>query len=338
MNRRRLAVAVITVLAAGLLALPIRVGPVTADKVHFGRATPLSGDRQGLTQRWLSADRLRDGEPGRVRVIERTPRHAVGDVIFVHGHADRADNHAALFAAWAKAGLHVIAPDLPSHGETTTRGIDTWTQSDLAALVAVLDHGLANPSRPLIVAGWSFGGLVVTRLLQDHDQLAALDRRPSAAVLLTPAIAPRLATGGDGIVRHQTLTHDKRPPTGGPPDPVTPLLNPVFVARLLAEAWAARSDPLPSGIPVQVIAADPSQDKYVADDDLVAWASRQPTVTSLVTCAGSRHGVDLEVWPQGPAAIAATTDFLSRRVPKVREVKTSGLDAVSDEENPCRTR
>src|SRR4051812_1989608 len=53
----------------------------------------------------------------RIGVMEPsgTPK---ADVLFLHGFADRFDNHLPLFETWRNAGLRVIAFDYPSHGET----------------------------------------------------------------------------------------------------------------------------------------------------------------------------------------------------------------------------
>ena len=148
------------------------------------------------TLRWL---RLTDKRhhafvrpPGRLRVGIMAPAHPRADILFVHGHADRLDNHGPLFAAWNAAGYRVIAFDLPSHGESNILPIDVYSFDDFFALVRLVDSAtLEDPQRPLLLAAWSFGGLVATRLAQHPEQLAALSRRRSRPTYSPAATASR---------------------------------------------------------------------------------------------------------------------------------------------------
>jgi alpha-beta hydrolase superfamily lysophospholipase len=335
---RRLGIALFAAAVAAALALPVRVGPADV-RAGVREAGPPARSGQRLAESRLPAADVRTGEPGSFRVVRTAPDRPVADLIFLHGHADRVDNHRRLFAAWVAAGIHVIAVDLPSHGGTTTRGIDAWSTADLAALVGALDRGYGAADRPLILAGWSFGGLLVTRIVQQPRHLAVLARRPVAAVLLTPAVDPLPVTGGDGIARRRTLNHDPDP-AAADPRPASPLLNPIFAIRLLAEAWAARTDRLPAGLPTFVVASDPGEDLYVRADGLVRWALAQRAATgrvSLLSCSGARHGVHLEPWPTGPTVRHATVRFLASTV-RGLAVPTAIDPPVAEEEQTCRTR
>jgi pimeloyl-ACP methyl ester carboxylesterase len=325
---RRLGVALAAALVAAGLSLPVRVGPARPPEPAI--ATPVASEEFRVP-----GDELRDGEPGSFRVLRTAPPEPVADLVFLHGHADRIDHHRDLYASWAQAGIAVVAPDLPSHGGTTVRGIDAWTTGDLAALVGLLDRRYGAANRPLILAGWSFGGLVAARILQHPDHLRALARRPAAAVLLVPAVDPLPLTGGDGISRHRTLRHDPDP-DAAPPSPASPLLNPVFAVRLLAEAWAARHDRLPGDVPAFVVASDPAEDRYVSADGLIRWASAQGA--QVFGCTGARHAVDLEPWPTGPTVRQATVGFLASAVPGVRSDPDAVDPPVTDEEQTCRMR
>jgi len=238
----------------------------------------------------------------------------VADVLFVHGHADRLDNHAALFAGLRGAGVRVISFDLPSHGLTDAGPIDVWTSDDLADLVARVERATADGDRPLVLAGWSFGGLVATRIAQDEAQTAAFSRPLAGLVLEVPAIAPRPAAGGDGISRLRALTHDPHAPVAGPPRPASPLLDPVFAGRLLTQAAIAAATPLPRDLPTLVELSDPAEDLYVDVDAVERWAlgiarddGARPRV---MRCDGGRHGLDLEAWPIGAGARLDLVEFV----------------------------
>ncbi|MEZ4617015.1 MAG: alpha/beta fold hydrolase [Caldilineaceae bacterium] len=93
------------------------------------------------------------------------PDAPVADILFIHGHADRLDNHGALFTAWRAAGFRVIAFDLPSHGESNILPIDLYRVEDFAALAQLVEATTRDdPDRPLLLAGWSFGGLLAARI------------------------------------------------------------------------------------------------------------------------------------------------------------------------------
>jgi alpha-beta hydrolase superfamily lysophospholipase len=334
----RLGVALLAAAVAAAMALPVRVGPARVRDSGRDAAPAQSGQR--LVESRLPAADVRTGEPGSFRVVQVTPDASVADLIFLHGHADRVDNNRELFADWAAAGIHVVAVDLPSHGGTTARGIDAWTTADLAALVGTLDRRYGAADRPLILAGWSFGGLLVTRIVQQRQHLAVLSRRPAATVLLVPAVDPLPLTGGDGIARRRTLSHDPDP-AAADPRPASPLQNPIFAVRLLAEAWAARADRLPADVPTLVVASDPGEDLYVRVDGLIRWARAQRAATGrvdLLTCSGARHGVHLEPWPTGPTARHATVQFLALAVPGLTVAPAAVEPPVAKEEQTCHAQ
>lgn len=252
----------------------------------------------------------------RVGVVE--PRgETSADVLFLHGHADRLDNHAALFADLADAGYRVVSFDLPSHGLTDAGPIDVWSFDDLADLATRVESATrTDADRPLVLAGWSFGGLLATRIAQDPRLRDSFTRPLSALALEVPALAPFPAAGGDGVSRLRALTHDLRAPVAGPPSPVSPLLNPVFAGRLLAQAEIASANPLPPGLPTLVELSDPRDDVYVDVASAEKWATglarRDGADVTVRTCAGARHGLDFEAYPLGPSARATLVAFLDR--------------------------
>ncbi len=138
----------------------------------------------------------------------------------------------------------MVSFDLPSHGGTDAGAIDRWSFDDLAAVTGrVLRATQQDAARPLMVTGWSFGGLLATRFVQDPAERSALGRPVRALVLESPAVAPRAFAGGDGVSRLRALTHDLHAPVAGPPDPASPFLDPVFAGRLVAQAATAAATP-----------------------------------------------------------------------------------------------
>lgn len=273
--------------------------------------TPQPGPVAGLVVHRLDMGSIKPGAPGTVRMGMVAPPSPRADIVFVHGHADRLDNHAALMSAWVRAGFRVIAFDLPSHGSTHVQAIDAWSFDDLYKLVRLVERTtVARTDRPLFLAGWSFGGLVVTRLAQTPKALAGFTRPVRGLVLLAPAVDVFPFAGGDGIARASTLTHPPHAAVAGPPRPAAPLLNPVFAVRLLAAAAAGRHTDLPKGLPALVLAADEREDLYVKERSVVRWARQNPGA-QVYQCPQARHSLDNEPYPIGPAVAARATAFLN---------------------------
>lgn len=287
------------------------------------RLRPTTGPVAGLRTGSLRVPDL-GGGAHRVRVGVVAPTGApVADLLFVHGHADRLDNHAALFADLRAAGVRVVSFDLPSHGETDAGAIDRWSFDDLGALAARVVHATAeDPGRPFVLAGWSFGGLLATRFVQDPTIRAAFGRPVAGLALESPAVAPRTFAGGDGVSRLRALTHDLDAPVAGPPQPASPFLDPVFAGRLVAQAGVAIAAPLPAGVPTLVELAGDDDDRYVDVPTVRRWAEdvapRGGADVRVVQCARARHGIDIEAWPIGPAARDTLVAFVLDAVGRSR--------------------
>lgn len=322
-SRANWVTAIELILLALLLNLVLRVGANAMSGPGQETITPVgvttSAVVPGLQLRFLAVDEVKAAIPGanppgalRIGILPAAgPPQA--DILFLHGHADRLDNHAALFTAWRDAGYRVIAFDLPSHGESTVASIDLYSFDALYALVRLVEKStLEDPQRPFLLAGWSFGGLIATRLAEDPAQLVLLSRKPQGVLLLTPAVAPYPFAGGDGIARVKTLTHQPNPPVAGPPNPAMPLANPLFAARLLYESWRAGQARLPADTPLLVITAGETEDWYVNTPAAKIWAQTQQqngAKLHLFQCNGARHGIDNEAFPIGPAVHQLTVAF-----------------------------
>ncbi|MBO3130525.1 alpha/beta hydrolase [Dermatophilus congolensis] len=287
--------------------------PASVAPWHDPSWTP-SATVPGLHTRQLDIGDLAGGGTTRVGVLEPTIP-AVADVLFIHGHADRLDNHRALFTSLAQRGMRVISYDLPSHGKSHLAPIDRWSIDDLTELTARVEHA-THTKHPLILSGWSFGGFIATRIAQEPTRLHRFSRPIRALILETPAVAPLPFVGGDGIARARTLTHDTDAPVAAPPTPASPFYNPLFATRLLTEATIAAAHPLPAGLPTLIIGSDPEHDRYIDAKKVATWATGIAKKTganiTFRTCHGARHGVDIEAWPTGPAANHHITNFIAK--------------------------
>lgn len=244
-----------------------------------------------------------------------------GDVLFLHGFADRFDNHLPLFEGWRKLGLRVIAFDYPSHGETCGRGLDLYRIRGLAQLASFVEERTRpDHARPLVLAGWSTGGLVSVRLLQEPS--LALGRPVSGAFLLAPGVDVKVLVGKMQFVTEETLTHHPDPPHRGPISPVSPLLTPLFSADLLVSAHRAREAAYPKDVPTFVVTGGQDDDVYANTAGVTSWVkARQREGGQLygLSCGGGRHELDNEAEPMGDDVRTSGARFAAWAVSGTRE-------------------
>ena len=255
-------------------------------------------------------------ESGRLQVHAgeyREEGEPVADVLFFHGYGDRFSNHEALFKEWIKAGVRVIAFDLPSHGGTEGGpgfDLDNLSFTDLQRIAAKVEKNyIENPKRPLILAGWSLGGLLAARIAQSTN-LSQLSRIPSGLLLLAPGVSVNWCVGNWVCqITNETLTHDEklyqRPIT-----PASPIYRLGFAAHLLESASLAWHEGLPPNIPTMVVVAG-DDDRYVNSLDLLSWISTQRSEfhanIQAIQCPGARHEVDNELPEYGGFQVRAST-------------------------------
>lgn len=241
----------------------------------------------------------------------------IADVLYLHGYGDRFENHKPLFKSLTDAKMRVIAFDLPSHGRSKTGQWDDlnwWSFQDLADLVRhVEQETIETHSRPLILAGWSTGGLIAIRMAQTYDSML---REPSALVLFAPAVSVPICVG-DTLCRitNRTLTHDKSL-MDREISPALPLSRVNFASRLLYNA--SRSwEPLPENLPTLVWIAGDKEDRYVKSHRLKEWAAQQSISSeniSAVQCKGAMHELDNETSIYGGVFVRDTSAHFIRAV------------------------
>ena len=343
-SKRWLATLLVLLLLVPAMALwrTSRPGPTPAyDISHLQRDRTVNAD--GMRMSFMPVSSIKPQVPGLLRFGVLQPvDDPVADVLFLHGHADRLDNHMALFKAWQSSGVRVIALDWPSHGQSDVGPLDIYGADDLIALVRLVERAtMQDPLRPLVLAGWSYGGLIATRLAQQPSALHSLSRKPDGLLLLAPGVVVQPFVGGDGVARVETLLHAPYPVLAGPPSPASPLLNPVFALRTLALAWQAQHAQLPVGMPVQAIVADETNDWYVNTRGIVAWARQQQAQgvpLQLLQCAGARHALDNEPWPIGPRVQSLSVAFV-RQVAQAKPLAPAAGAALDPPavQNACQT-
>lgn len=309
----------LAIVAVVLIALPVGwrllPGVSTQDGMRLGASSParVPSSWSGLAVRDYALER--GGRPsGSVRVGIAAPAGKPrADVLFFHGHSDRMDNHQALFTAWRDDGFRVVSFDLPEHGGTSAGSLDTWDLDQLVVLASLVEQRTrTDRARPLFLAGFSLGGELAYHAAVHPDLLARFGRRPVGLVLLSPALAVQVFTGGDGVSRARALEH----PGGAvvdKPDPAVPLANPVFSTDLLVTSTKDRGLSPPRDLPVFAATADPAQDTYVDVDAVRRWAARlaaQDVRIDAINCPGARHAVDNEAWPIGTDVRTASRDYL----------------------------
>ncbi len=237
-----------------------------------------------------------------------------GDILYFHGHGDRLQNHRKTFEHWALQGFRVLSFDLPQHGESQLGPLDSYSMDELLGLAQQLEESTRQQSeRPLILAGWSFGGLLATRLAQQSRNLRIWQRPLAGLLLIAPGVSVLPLVGGDGFARLQTLTRNVDLDGVAEPSPSNPLTTPLFSMRLLHAAWLARQQSLPHGLPVAIILAGDQSDWYVDSVGVREWALAQRSAGSrlkLWQCPEARHALELEPYPIGHWLREYTSSYL----------------------------
>ena len=107
-----------------------------------------------------------------IRTIIQSPKQEIkieADMLFLIGFGDRADNHGPLFNLMNEQGIRVISFDYPSHGESQCSNINLESFTSLSFLAQEIEEKTReNINRPLFLSGWSTGGLLALRMIQQN--------------------------------------------------------------------------------------------------------------------------------------------------------------------------
>jgi alpha-beta hydrolase superfamily lysophospholipase len=241
-----------------------------------------------------------------------------GDVLFLHGFADRFDNHLPLFNAFVAKGLRVITFDYPSHGESCGLRIDMFGFTGLARLAAdIVKEAGGDKTKPLYISGWSTGGLLAVRIAQGLEK-EKLERPIAGMALFAPGVDVQLISpAADPIfgVTNEKLTRNKNPPHVGPIRPKNVLQVGVFGAELTFNEQVSQSTDFPSDIPTLVFTGGDTEDLFAATKGVEDWVTEKRTNNKAqiqnLKCAGGFHELDNEPEPMGGAVRNAAATYLA---------------------------
>lgn len=269
-----------------------------------------------------------------VRVGVYAPtKPVVADLIYVHGFADRFDNHEPLFASYNEAGVRVIAFDLPGHGENhgISNFLGLWSIDEMLYLIQAAEvKTREDAQRPLLLAGWSTGGLIVTRYVQ--TRLQDLERTVRGVILYAPGVAVQMLPGKFGFVTQDTLTQNENPPHKAAPSPRSPLDMAYikFSSSLLLQSHLAYNAQLPR-IPTLVFSAG-DNDKYVKSKKVREWVVRnrnQGVTVFGVSCKQAFHELDNEPYGIGEEVQTVSSFFALYTIGKSAGPLHRGHECIS---------
>jgi pimeloyl-ACP methyl ester carboxylesterase len=303
-------VGLFTVLACG--------APEEADGSNDSNLTSDACPRTPAKLSWMTTKTLEvSGAKLRVGTMGRGTK---GDVLYLHGFADRFDNHRALFERFDAAGLRVLTFDYPSHGESCGSTIGSFGFSGLADLAAAVVEELAPAGgKPLYLSGWSTGGLLAVRMAQGVGKLP----RPIAGMALfapgvdvqtiSPALNPIHGVTNADLSCNPAL--DSR----GASRPKWVGAVPGFAAQLTTNEQLSGAQ-LPEGLPTLVIVGGDKEDKFVVTRSLlpgkgvVGWTDKQASGGATMAgleCAKACHELDNVAGPVAATVRDAAAKFLA---------------------------
>lgn len=267
-----------------------------------------------------------------IRTIIQTPDDGIktkADMLFFIGFGDRADNHDPLFKLMNDQGIRVISFDYPTHGESRCSHLDYENFTSLSDMAQEIESKTREDvHRPLIVSGWSTGGLLALRMIQNNY---LSERFIQSMVLITPGVAVYNFVGGDGIIRERTLLQNPNPPHKGKPSPVSPFLAPIFATTLKFNSKLAREGHLPTYIPMLVLVAGEKLDKYVKTPVLKQWIKKGQTNKKNLyafQCENSMHEMDNEINPIGLTVRNLIKDFVNGPFEKLAPYDTAACKSL----------
>lgn len=116
--------------------------------------------------------------PGAIRMIQGKPK----TIVFLHGFAVAYQNHEDMLHMLNTKGYNVYAINLPGHGRS-----DLDVKLSLESVVALVkDFILGLNLDEIFLIGYSFGGLVSLKLLEDES----ISSKVSRATLIAPLTYP----------------------------------------------------------------------------------------------------------------------------------------------------
>ena len=229
-----------------------------------------------------------------------------GNILYYQGFADSMLNHDPLFTTLTDAGYRIVAFDYPGQGGSSgnMNNIDVMEITRIGDVVLErLERRTAAPGKKITLA-WSTGGLAA--------YLAASRQEVDAVILIAPGIHVRALVGRFGAVTLPTLT--SRPVGEGDPHvdpirPASPLLVPLFAARLLATSIRSHGWTIPASVKGLVVLTG-AKDRYVKPGPTEKTLRRQAGHFEILSMPDSLHEVDNEVDTYRLPMLQAVLTFL----------------------------
>ena len=238
---------------------------------------------------------------------QKARRSDKATLIYFIGYSDRMENHEPLFRKLNRNGIRVISYDYPGHGGSGG-WLSTWGIKASAKIVkSVIKKAKVDSTKPVILAGWSTGGLIATRIIQSWTtDVIPAKYDIGGAILIDPAIPAKVFVGNtavniNGVTRGKIL----------PPKPVTTYGGGVFTLSLGKESFQARRlGSLPNDIPVVVFLGDKDFDKYTKVGSTKRWIKSERTKPIWgFECPKGFHGLEFEPDGIGSRILQMTTAF-----------------------------
>lgn len=242
-----------------------------------------------------------------------------GDILYFHGFSDRLDNHGPLFESWTKQGFRVISFDYPSHGETSGTSLNLFTFRRLADLALEVERATREDiNRPLILSGWSTGGLLALRIVQGQT-FKKFERDLKGLILFAPGVSVRNFVGSPslrypiGEITLESLTHDPKPPHFGNIFPKSPGSTLLFSTFLKVNSILSQYQKLPMDLPILIFVAGTEDDLYANSKTVlnwIEWQKQNGAKIQSIEMPGSRHEIDNETEEfGGPRSRQISADF-----------------------------
>lgn len=237
----------------------------------------------------------------RYQIHHSRARHRNGDILYFHGYGDSVEYHPNLVDQWNLAGLRVIGFDLPSHGKTTGTMFDDLDFHSFESLTEIANQVLIeaghDPQQPVILAGWSLGGLLATRIAQT-DSFKTLFPPIQGLILFAPGVSVRACVGNMLCqIENETLTHSTSL-YSRLIRPLSPLYRLNFAAKITLNAHLSHRQPLPTDLPVLTFVAGEEEDRYVNTTGIKKWVrwQRKNSMANVAAyqCPHARHEMDNE--------------------------------------------
>jgi hypothetical protein len=261
-------------------------------------------------------------------VVYETNEQHIGDILYLHGLGDQSSNHPRLFRKWNDIGYRVISFDYPNHGRTLTPLSDDLNFYTLKKLSKVAVNTLtkyrSDNTKKLVIAGWSTGGILAIRAIQEYFP-QSIREQITDAIFYAPGVSVKLCPGNRFCkITNFTLTND--------PDlenrtitPKAPLLRPAFGINLMIEGKKSFTR-FPKRIRTLVFSAS-RNDHYVKTDKIHQWVEFQKSLSNrnlhLVHCPKSKHELDNNLDSSGSLEVREmSSNFLIHKKTQLKHCKS----------------